>query len=440
MENVRTDYLPIAEHGIIGDLHSIALVGTDARIDWYCCPRFDSPSVFGSILDKDRGGYYRISPVDDEWVPKQLYLPGHERPHHALPHRRRRRRGAGLHADPDRDRAAPPSADPARARGARRDAVPGRGLPALQLRPRRARDDLPRERRALPLARAVARARDRHPARLPRRGRVRRVHAPPGRDGGIRARAGARDVRAALVLGGRDARGLRADRRVLATLARAVELLRPLAGDAAPLGAHAQADDVPAHGRDRGGADHEPAGAHRRRAQLGLPLHVDPRRRLLALRAAPARLHRGGRRLHGLAPRALPRAARGRHRAAADHVRDRRARRADRGDPRAPRGLPRLGSGADRQRRRRAAAARHLRRARRLGLPLQPVGRGHPSRRLGGPDPRRRLGVRELGPGRRGHLGGARRPEGLHLLAPDVLGRDRAGDPAGGAARACLRT
>ena len=75
MENVRTDYLPIAEHGIIGDLHSIALVGTDGRIDWYCCPRFDSPSVFGSILDKDRGGYYRISPVDDDWVPKQLYLP-----------------------------------------------------------------------------------------------------------------------------------------------------------------------------------------------------------------------------------------------------------------------------------------------------------------------------------------------------------------------------
>jgi GH15 family glucan-1,4-alpha-glucosidase len=69
------DYLPIAEHGIIGDLHSIALVGTDGRIDWYCCPRFDSPSVFGAILDKDRGGFYRIAPSLDDWVPKQLYLP-----------------------------------------------------------------------------------------------------------------------------------------------------------------------------------------------------------------------------------------------------------------------------------------------------------------------------------------------------------------------------
>jgi GH15 family glucan-1,4-alpha-glucosidase len=69
------DYLPIAEHGIIGDLHSIALVGTDGRIDWYCCPRFDSPSVFGAILDKERGGFYRIAPTSEHWVPKQLYLP-----------------------------------------------------------------------------------------------------------------------------------------------------------------------------------------------------------------------------------------------------------------------------------------------------------------------------------------------------------------------------
>ena len=68
-------YLPIAEHGIIGDLHSIALVGTDGRIDWYCCPRFDSPSVFGAILDAGRGGFYRIAPATDDWVPKQLYFP-----------------------------------------------------------------------------------------------------------------------------------------------------------------------------------------------------------------------------------------------------------------------------------------------------------------------------------------------------------------------------
>jgi GH15 family glucan-1,4-alpha-glucosidase len=68
-------YLPIAEHGIIGDLHTAALVGTDGTIDWYCCPHFDSPSVFGAILDRRRGGYYRIAPVIDGWTPKQLYFP-----------------------------------------------------------------------------------------------------------------------------------------------------------------------------------------------------------------------------------------------------------------------------------------------------------------------------------------------------------------------------
>jgi GH15 family glucan-1,4-alpha-glucosidase len=68
-------YLPIAEHGIMGDLHTVALTGTDGNIDWYCCPSFDSPSVFASILDKDKGGHYRIAPVAEDWTPKQLYFP-----------------------------------------------------------------------------------------------------------------------------------------------------------------------------------------------------------------------------------------------------------------------------------------------------------------------------------------------------------------------------
>ena len=71
----RARYLPIAEHGLIGDLHTVALVGTDGTIDWYCCPRFDSPSVFGAILDADRGGLFRIAPDCDGWSSKQLYLP-----------------------------------------------------------------------------------------------------------------------------------------------------------------------------------------------------------------------------------------------------------------------------------------------------------------------------------------------------------------------------
>src|SRR5438128_4566650 len=71
----RGRYLPIAEHGLIGDLHTVALVGTDGTIDWYYCPRFDSPSVFGAILDADHGGRFRISPDCGGWSSKQLYLP-----------------------------------------------------------------------------------------------------------------------------------------------------------------------------------------------------------------------------------------------------------------------------------------------------------------------------------------------------------------------------
>ena len=68
-------YLPIAEHGLIGDLHTVALVGTNGTIDWYCCPRFDSPSVFAAILDAGHGGLFRISPDCGGWSSKQLYLP-----------------------------------------------------------------------------------------------------------------------------------------------------------------------------------------------------------------------------------------------------------------------------------------------------------------------------------------------------------------------------
>src|SRR5262245_38615540 len=68
-------YLPIAEHGVIGDLHSVALVGTSGAIDWFCCPRFDSPSVFGAILDRRRGGHFTIAPSGDPGRTRQLYLP-----------------------------------------------------------------------------------------------------------------------------------------------------------------------------------------------------------------------------------------------------------------------------------------------------------------------------------------------------------------------------
>src|SRR4051812_23086109 len=70
-----SDYPLIADHGLIGDLQTAALVSTDGSIDWFCTPRFDSPSVFGALLDPDRGGHFRIRPTDPAFATKQLYFP-----------------------------------------------------------------------------------------------------------------------------------------------------------------------------------------------------------------------------------------------------------------------------------------------------------------------------------------------------------------------------
>lgn len=74
--NGTTCYQPIEDYAIIGDLHTAALAGKNGSIDWCCLPRFDSPSVFGALLDAGKGGFFRISPTDMEGVKcQQLYLP-----------------------------------------------------------------------------------------------------------------------------------------------------------------------------------------------------------------------------------------------------------------------------------------------------------------------------------------------------------------------------
>ena len=69
-------YQPIENYGMIGDMHSVALVGTNGSIDWLCWPRFDSPSVFAAILDDKKGGSFRIAPTDADVTCKQFYWPG----------------------------------------------------------------------------------------------------------------------------------------------------------------------------------------------------------------------------------------------------------------------------------------------------------------------------------------------------------------------------
>jgi GH15 family glucan-1,4-alpha-glucosidase len=70
----RVGYLPIEDHGVIGDLHTAALVGVDGTIDWLCLPRFDAPSVFASILDDEKGGHFKLHPLFYTRS-QQLYLP-----------------------------------------------------------------------------------------------------------------------------------------------------------------------------------------------------------------------------------------------------------------------------------------------------------------------------------------------------------------------------
>ncbi len=67
--------LPIEHHGLIGDLHTAALVGNDGTIDWLCLPYFDSPSLFASILDPERGGHCRVAAANAEARRRQMYLP-----------------------------------------------------------------------------------------------------------------------------------------------------------------------------------------------------------------------------------------------------------------------------------------------------------------------------------------------------------------------------
>jgi GH15 family glucan-1,4-alpha-glucosidase len=66
---------PIAGHGLIGDLRTAALVGVDGTVDWLCVPRFDAPSVFGALLDAERGGEWRLAPTCEISATHQFYFP-----------------------------------------------------------------------------------------------------------------------------------------------------------------------------------------------------------------------------------------------------------------------------------------------------------------------------------------------------------------------------
>src|SRR5207253_6893215 len=71
-EGSAFDYKPISDYGVIRDMHTAALVGLDGSIDWYCAPRFDSPSLFAALLDLRKGGRFQLSPTE-KYRTKQTY-------------------------------------------------------------------------------------------------------------------------------------------------------------------------------------------------------------------------------------------------------------------------------------------------------------------------------------------------------------------------------
>ena len=68
-------YLPIEDYGVVGNMRTVALVGKNGNVDWFCFPNFDSPSLFAALLDDKRGGSFRLYPVSGEITRKQLYWP-----------------------------------------------------------------------------------------------------------------------------------------------------------------------------------------------------------------------------------------------------------------------------------------------------------------------------------------------------------------------------
>ena len=68
-------YQPIENYGLIGNMHTVALVGMNGSIDWFCSPHFDSPSVFGAILDDKKAGRFQIVSTHSNVTHKQFYWP-----------------------------------------------------------------------------------------------------------------------------------------------------------------------------------------------------------------------------------------------------------------------------------------------------------------------------------------------------------------------------
>jgi GH15 family glucan-1,4-alpha-glucosidase len=62
------------DYGIIGNHSTAALISRQGSIDWFCFPRFDSPSVFAKLLDENKGGFFCLPPLENNYSTNQTYV------------------------------------------------------------------------------------------------------------------------------------------------------------------------------------------------------------------------------------------------------------------------------------------------------------------------------------------------------------------------------
>ena len=428
---------PIAEYAFLSDCHTGALIAPDGAIDWLCVPRFDAPSMFGSLLDRQAGSF-RLGPYGINHPTDRHYEPGTNvlsttwktpagwvvvrdaltmGPGERRATRSRRTRGRRRTTTPTTCSCAPSSASTATSRWSW-SASPRSTTAATPAEWTLVGDDL-------------------HTADATGAGQTVRlrtdlvlgIEGEPG-PGRHVAEARREDLLRALLgrglRGARERRGRRGaarhDRAVLARVAGPGAHPRPpLPRSGAALRADDQGPHLHAHRGHRGGAHHVAAGDPRRRAQLGLPLHLDARHDVHAAGAPLAEPGLGGRRVHAVRRRG--RADRGR--LAPDHVRHRRPPRPDGVDARRPDRLRRRAAGPDRQRRVRPAPERRLRRGARLDPAAYAPGPAPAAGAVADRESQAGCAEKVWREPRPGHLGGPRQAAALRVVEADVLGRAR---------------
>ncbi len=75
IDGMRSPFPPIADYAFLSDCHTGALIAADGSVDWLCLPSFDSPSVFGSLLDRE-AGMFRVGPYGINHPTSRSYVPG----------------------------------------------------------------------------------------------------------------------------------------------------------------------------------------------------------------------------------------------------------------------------------------------------------------------------------------------------------------------------